>query len=89
MFEYDPDKSVANLVKHGIDFEQAQTLWDDDRRLIAPTYSGGDDERWLIVGVIGNKYWTATITVRDERMRIISVRRAWPKEVRYYDGQDD
>ncbi|MEI9926448.1 MAG: BrnT family toxin [Sphingomonas sp.] len=55
MFEFDPAKSAANLAKHGIDFEQAQVLWQDDRRLLVASSRPTDEERQLMVGMIGAK----------------------------------
>ena len=89
VFEYDPDKSVANLAKHGIDFDDAQALWDDDKRVAGFTFAGGDDERLMVVGRIGDRLWTAVVTYREEVTRLISVRRSRPKEERQYDEQSD
>jgi len=90
MFEYDPDKSAANLAKHGIDFEQAQALWDDDRRIFRPTYQGVDGEiRWLLVGLIDDKPWSAIFAEREDIVRIISVRRSRDNEKEAYYGQND
>ena len=50
-FEFDPEKSAANLAKHGIDFEDAQALWLDERRATGPTVST-NEERWMVVGMI-------------------------------------
>ncbi|HEX6375532.1 MAG TPA: BrnT family toxin [Allosphingosinicella sp.] len=87
-FEFDPEKSAANLAKHGIDFEAAQALWRDERRATGPTGSP-DEERWMVVGMIAGKLWSAVVTYRDDAIRIISVRRARPKEERAYHAQDD
>jgi uncharacterized DUF497 family protein len=86
MFEYDPDKSAANLAKHGIDFEQAQALWDDDDRLVILS-STPDEVRWMVIGRILERNWTAVCTDRDDAVRIISVRRSRDNEVRDYDSQ--
>lgn len=84
-FEYDPAKSAANREKHGIDFKDAQALWDDDRLLEAPARTV-DEPRVLVIGMIGSKYWTAVCTYRGETIRIISVRRARAEEVSYYES---
>lgn len=90
MFEYDPEKSAANLAKHGIDFEQAQTIWNDDKRITRPTYPGDDGEvRWIVIGVIANKLWTVVMSERGDTVRIISVRRSRDRERKAYHGQDD
>lgn len=88
MFEFDPAKSEANRVKHGIDFVAAQALWDDEERIIAPALSAGE-QRWMVVGKIEDKLWSAIFTFRDEIIRIISVRRSRPKEGSRYEAQDD
>ena len=87
MFEYDPDKSAANLAKHGIDFEQAQALWRDDWRLEIAS-GGGPEQRWLAIGKIEDRHWTAIYTMREACVRIISVRRSRANEVREYARQD-
>jgi uncharacterized protein len=87
-FEFDPEKSAANLAKHGIDFEAAQALWLDDRRVTAPSDFPGE-ERWIVIGAIGERLWTAAITLRGDVFRIISVRRARRKEEVLYGSQDD
>jgi uncharacterized protein len=86
MFEYDPDKSAANLAKHKIDFEQAQALWDDDDRLVILSPTPGE-VRWMLIGRISEQYWTAVYTNRDGAVRIISVRRSRENEVKDYDSQ--
>jgi uncharacterized protein len=90
MFEFDPDKSAANLAKHGIYFERAQALWDDDEKLTITTHPGRNGEaRALVIGLIANKLWSAVVTLRGEAIRIISVRRSRDDEEELYDGQDD
>lgn len=85
-FEFDAEKSAANLAKHGIDFEAAQALWLDDRKVAGPTRSP-DEERWMVVGMIDGKLWSAVVTYRNEAIRIISVRRSRPKEAAAYGRQ--
>lgn len=84
-FEYDSEKSAANATKHGIDFEEAQALWSDPFLIEAPALTE-DKPRFLAVGRIGAKHWTAVFTWREGRLRIISVRRARRKEIERYDG---
>jgi uncharacterized DUF497 family protein len=84
-FEFDPQKSRSNRQKHGIDFETAQALWDDPDLVEIPARTT-NEPRSLVVGRIGGKYWSAVITLRGERMRIISVRRSRPEEVQLYEG---
>lgn len=84
VFEFDPAKSAANRVKHGIDFLAAQALWLDDRLLEVPTRFVLET-RFLVVGRIGRRYWSAVVTYRGTRVRLISVRRARFEEVLAYD----
>ena len=84
-FEYDPDKSAANRDKHGIDFNVAQTLWDDPYLIVAPA-NVMDEPRFLAVGMIGTRHWTAVYTYRGNRGRIISVCRARKQEIDHYEG---
>jgi uncharacterized DUF497 family protein len=84
-FEFDPHKSVSNKIKHGIDFIQAQTIWDDPDALEIPT-KVKDEPRFLVIGRRDGKHWSAIITYRDEKIRIISVRRSRPEEVEIYES---
>ena len=82
-FEFDPAKSAANLNKHGIDFIGAQALWSDPDRLEVPAGSL-DEPRTQVIGRIGKLVWSAFITLRGGRIRIISVRRARDEEKEAY-----
>ena len=82
-FECDPAKSAANLAKQGIDFVAAQALWNDPDRLEVPARST-DEPRAQVIGRIGSQVWSAFVTSRDERVRIISVRRARDEEEDFY-----
>ena len=83
-FEYDPAKSASNKTKHGIDFEEAKSLWQDADRLEARILRPGE-KRYLLVGLIGALHWTAIITYRGEAVRIISVRRSRHDEAERYE----
>lgn len=83
-FEWDLDKSNANKEKHGIDFDAARMLWSDGNRLeIHLPYPF--EERWITIGNIDNRLWTAVFTLRGSVIRIISVRRSRKKEVDLYE----
>lgn len=86
-FEFDPAKSAANKEKHGIDFVEAQALWQDGGIEVVLSKSRmTDEERFLAIGRIVGKHWTAICTFRGEAIRIISVRRSRKEEVEYYEG---
>ena len=84
-FEFDPRKSASNRRKHGIDFVAAQALWDDSDRIEIPARTE-DEPRFLVVGLIGERHWSAIITYRAEKVRIISVRRAREEEIGIYES---
>ena len=82
-FEFDPEKSAANKLKHGIDFVEAQALWEDDNRLEI-TAASTTENRHAVTGMVADIGWTAIVTYRAERIRIISVRRARTVEIENY-----
>ena len=84
-FEFDPRKNSINKKKHGIDFGEAQVLWEDRDRLQVPARTE-EEPRFMLIGKIGNKHWSAAFTVRNGRIRIISVRRARTKEIEKYES---
>jgi uncharacterized DUF497 family protein len=84
-FEFDQRKSDSNKAKHGIDFVEAQALWDDDLRIDIPARTT-DEPRTLVVGLIEGKHYSAVVTYREDRIRLISVRRSRTEEVALYEG---
>ena len=84
-FQFDPRKSAGNRTKHGIDFVEAQALWNDPCLLEIPARTE-DEPRYLVVGLIRRTHWSAVITYRDGDIRIISVRRSRQEEVALYEG---
>ncbi|MFT5196638.1 MAG: uncharacterized DUF497 family protein [Candidatus Promineifilaceae bacterium] len=84
-FECDSNKSASNLEKHGIDFFTAQVLWHDPDLIEIQTKSDVEP-RFLLVGRIRDKYWSAIVAYRNNKIRIISVRRARMSEVKLYES---
>lgn len=84
-FEFDPQKSDSNKIKHGIDFNEAQELWNDPDLVEIPVKTS-DETRYLVIGKISGKHWSGVITYRGERIRIISVRRSRKEEVDLYES---
>lgn len=85
-FEFDANKSQSNQEKHEINFLEAQQLWTDPDRIEIPARTE-DEPRFLVIGKIANKYWSAVITYRAETVRIVSVRRARNEEVAIYESR--
>lgn len=84
-FEFDTIKSCTNFDKHGINFITAQELWADPDILQVKAKSEGE-QRYLVIGIITEKHWSAVITYRSDIIRIISVRRSRKAEVSLYES---
>jgi uncharacterized DUF497 family protein len=84
-FEFDQNKSRSNKAKHGIDFIEAQAIWLDELRMEIPARTE-DEPRSVVVGRIADKHWSAVISYRDGRVRLISVRRSRAEEVAIYES---
>jgi uncharacterized protein len=65
-FEFDPDKSDANQRKHGLSFTEAQALWEDPMLIEVPARTV-DESRWLVIGQLADKHWSAVVTYREQR----------------------
>jgi uncharacterized DUF497 family protein len=84
-FEYDPAKSDSNLKKHGIDVGRAQVLWEDFDLMVIPARTT-DEPRYLAIWIIESQHWSAIFTTREERIRLISVRRSRREEIELYES---
>jgi uncharacterized DUF497 family protein len=84
-FEFDLQKSRSNKIKHGIDFIEARNLWEDPQRVIIPT-KYVEEKRNLIIGIVKDKIWSGIYTIRNNKIRIISVRRARKNEEEIYES---
>ncbi len=85
-FEFDPTKSSINLSKHGIDFVEAQAIWEDPDLIVIPARVEGNS-RHMVIGRISGKCWSGVITYRSSAVRIISVRRSRPEEIAIYENR--
>ncbi len=83
-FDFDPNQSASNKAKHGVDFEEAQELWNDPHLLEIEARST-DEPLFLLIGAIKGKHWSAVVTYREDKVRIISVRRSRKEEVELYE----
>lgn len=86
-FEYDPAKSNRNVERHGVGFDEARAIWNDADRIEIPARTV-DEPRWMVIGKIGKRYWSAVITYRGDTIRLISVRRSRKEEVEIYEGEE-
>jgi uncharacterized protein len=84
-FEFDDKKSASNKKKHGISFIEAMELWNDMDRIEIPAKTE-DKPRFLVIGKIEGRHWSSIITYRDDKIRIISVRRSRKEEIALYES---
>jgi uncharacterized DUF497 family protein len=82
-FAFDPAKSESNREKHGIDFVEAQRLWQDQDAMVFPV-SHPIEDRFILLARHRERLWAAVCTLRENGIRMISVRRARKNEERYY-----
>ena len=85
MFEFDENTSKSNMQKHGIDFESAKMLWKDPNRVEIPS-RWLDEPRNILIASFENKLWSAVYTLRENRIRLISVRKSRSNEKEIYDS---
>ena len=83
-FEYDENKSISNKSKHGIDFEEAKSLWNDENALVVPANIIDDEIRYALISYLDSKCYVAVFIIRDNKYRIISVRRCRKNEKENY-----
>ncbi len=84
-FEFDKNKSITNKQKHGINFNDAQKLWDDPDIIEIPAKIS-DEPRFIVIGMIKKKHWSGIITYRGDKIRIISMRRSRREEIEIYES---
>ena len=84
-FEFDFQKSESNKEKHGIDFYEAQALWDDPDIIEIPARTV-DEPRFLVIGKISGTYRSSAIAYRSGKIRIISVRPSRKEEIEIYES---
>ena len=90
-FTWDIKKAISNKIKHGVSFEEAQTVFSDSEALLIydPDHSGGED-RFLILGLSAVPRLLIVCHCyreNDEQIRIISARKATKKESIIYEGR--
>jgi uncharacterized DUF497 family protein len=92
-FEFDKKKSESNKIKHGIDFIEAQALWDDSNLIEIPAKII-DELRFMVIGKIGMKHWSGIITYRGNKLvlflyNVLSKRRSKYMKAKDFDKAFD
>lgn len=84
-FEWDEHKNKANHQKHGISFERAKDVFEDEDAIAYPGHTKDGENRFLLVGKVLGKFIIAVVfTVRKQIYRIISARQARKEEIKDY-----
>lgn len=86
-FEWDNNKAISNLQKHGVSFTEAATVFGDPLSITFPDPDHSINEsRFITIGLsTGGKIIILSHTDRGDRLRIISARKATRKEQRFYE----
>jgi uncharacterized DUF497 family protein len=85
-FEWDPEKAKTNFQKHDVSFEEASTIFDDPQFItfLDDEHSIGE-ERYITIGLSSkNHLLMVAHTERENRIRIISARKAVKHEEKFY-----
>lgn len=83
--EFDPAKDAANLSKHGVSLARAADMDLGAARVVEDDRTNYGEARFIALGTIGSRVHVLVFTMRDEVVRVISLRKAKPKEVRLYE----
>ena len=89
LFEWDRRKAEANLRKHGVSFEEAQTVFTDPLAITLPDPDHSEDEeRFIDIGMSDNqRVLVVGYTERDQRIRLINARKATRRERKQYEEE--
>ena len=82
-FEYDQHKSKINQEKHGISLEEAKQIWFVPAAEV-DAQSRFDEQRHMLIGKLGGKFYSVIFTMRGDTIRLISARRSRTKEIKIY-----
>jgi len=84
-FEWDENKRIANIDKHGIDFVAACLLWQAPMLVVQDDRQDYGETRWIGLGKLEKRIMVVVFTKRIDTVRIISCRKANKREIKYYE----
>jgi uncharacterized DUF497 family protein len=88
-FEWDDAKAAENIVRHGVRFSEARRAFDDAYAVEIEDRRGNySEDRYVLLGMTGQRLLAVVYTLRGERIRIISARPAEAFERRLYHEKD-
>ena len=89
-FEWDENKSVENVRKHGVSFEIAQSaFWDENRKIYQDEKHSTGEERYFCYGMVDGEILTVRFTVRKQNIRIIGAGYWRTGRKTYYENQEE
>ena len=81
-YEWDEAKRESNIRKHDVDFRAMSAFeWEDAVERFDDRH---EEARWIAIGFIGLRVHVVAYTVRGDIVRVISLRKAQPREIRDY-----
>ncbi len=84
-YEWDTNKNIANIAKHGVDFNEALNFdWTSAIEVLDTRHNYGE-ERWIALGYIRKRLFVLVYVYRKDSIRIISLRKANKREIKYYE----
>ena len=83
-FEWDGNKRRINLQKHGLDFADAYRAFTEDAFIIADDREDYGEDRYILLGLMRERIVVIVFTVRDDVIRVISMRQANKRERKSY-----
>ncbi len=87
-FEWDPRKAAANFKKHGVSFDEASLAFFDPNAVELFAELDSDNEiRFQLIGISSIRLLFVAYTLRHEKIRIITARKANARQVKYYNEQ--
>lgn len=84
-YEWDENKRIWTLLKHGVDFIDAEKFQWNSAKVTIDDRHAYDEERYVAIGFIGDRLHVMAFTLRDDSIRIISLRKANKREVNNYE----
>jgi len=87
VFTWDEKKRTLNLAKHGIDFHDATIIFDGPLVTVEDAREDYGEPRYVALGLLVGVVVSLTYTERDDRIRIISIRKALKHETHFFFSQ--
>lgn len=84
-YEWDEAKRQTNITKHHVDFCDIEKFVWESAHILEDNRFDYRERRWLALGYINERVYSIAFTLRDEVVRLISLRKANKREVKLYE----